>query len=421
MRLKWRFAVLLAVPLIITWAPPPARPETRTDFQAEFQTGQNALDRGDFRTAYRVFRTLAGEGFAKAQYDLALMYRKGKIVPQNNAEAVKWFRKAAEQGHVQSQVNLGNMYLRGRGVPENFILAHKWFNLAAARGDPDSRKLRDSVAGKMTPALVAEAQRMASQWKPSLSPATMGAGFQANFQAAMRDYNRGNFSSAFWNFLLLAERGYAAAENNLGAMYESGIGARRDPGEAMKWYRKAAEQGYAAAQNNLGVMFEQGQGVQPDLAEALKWYRKAAEQGYDLAQYNLAVMHADGKGVPEDPVRAMKWYRKAAEQGNVRAQNNLAEGYAQGFGVKRDYDRAVNWYRKAAEQDLGHAQHSLAILFAKGKGVGRDDVQAHMWSTISMTNGVADAQEVRDVVAQRMTLKQIEKAQRLAAEWKPKR
>ncbi len=421
MRSKWRSAIFAVALGFIPWAALPLRAETATNYQAEFQTGQDALDRGDFRTAYRVFRTLAEKGFAKAQYDLALMYRKGKIVPQNNAEAVKWFRRAASQGHVQAQVNLGKMYLQGRGVPENYVLAHKWFNLAAARGDIDSRKLRDGVAGKMTPSLIAEAQRLASQWKPKLSPATMGAGFQANFQAAMGDYRRGNYSAAFWKFLLLAEQGYAAAENNLGAMYESGIGARKDPGEAMKWYRKAAEQGYAAAQNNLGVMFERGQGVQPDNSEAVKWYRKAAEQGYDLAQYNLGVVYAEGKGVSEDPVQAMRWYRKAAEQGNRRAQNNLAEGYALGIGVKQDRARAGELYRKAAEQGLAQAQLSLAIIYGKGVGVERDDVRAHMWSTISMANGIAEAQEVRDIVAQRMTIKQIEKAQLLAAEWKPRR
>ena len=83
-----------------------------------------------------------------------------------------------------------------------------------------------------------------------------------------------------------------------------------------------------------------------------------------------------------------------------------------------------NWQHmpgRAAEQGLAKAQHSLAIIYGKGVGVERDDVRAHMWSTISMANGIAEAQEVRDIVAQRMTIKQIEKAQLLAAEWKPRR
>jgi len=31
------------------------------------------------------------------------MYRKGKGVPKNKAEAVKWYRKAAEQGDADAQ------------------------------------------------------------------------------------------------------------------------------------------------------------------------------------------------------------------------------------------------------------------------------------------------------------------------------
>jgi len=41
-----------------------------------------------------------------------------------------------------------------------------WYNLAAARGQKDARKFRDSLAEKMTPAQIAEAQRLAREWKP---------------------------------------------------------------------------------------------------------------------------------------------------------------------------------------------------------------------------------------------------------------
>jgi TPR repeat protein len=70
--------------------------------------------------------------------------------------------------------------------------------------------------------------------------------------------------------------------------------------EAMKWYRKAADQGNAAAQNNLGVMYDEGQGVPQNYAEAMKWYRKAADRGFDKAQYNLGNMYKNGQGVPQN-------------------------------------------------------------------------------------------------------------------------
>jgi hypothetical protein len=41
-----------------------------------------------------------------------------------------------------------------------------WFSLSAAQGDKDGAKGRDMVARKMTPAQIAEAQKLAREWKP---------------------------------------------------------------------------------------------------------------------------------------------------------------------------------------------------------------------------------------------------------------
>ena len=79
---------------------------------------------------------------------------------------LSWYRKAAEQGHAKAQLNLGIMYFTGRGVPQDYVQAHMWFNLSAAQGDADATKNRDIVAAKMTPAQIAEAQKLAREWKP---------------------------------------------------------------------------------------------------------------------------------------------------------------------------------------------------------------------------------------------------------------
>ena len=94
------------------------------------------------------------------------MYAKGRGVAQYYAAAMSWCRKAAEQGHDGAQSNLGAMYAQGQGVPQDYVLAHMWFNLAAAKGDADAVKNRDRVAAKMTPAQIAEAQKLAREWKP---------------------------------------------------------------------------------------------------------------------------------------------------------------------------------------------------------------------------------------------------------------
>ena len=84
--------------------------------------------------------------------------------------------------------------------------------------------------------------------------------------------------------------------------------------EAVKCYRKAAKQRNAAAQYNLGQMYEYGEGVFKDSRQAAKWYRKAAEQGYRAAQKKLGWLYQNGRGVPQNSAEALKWYQKATER-----------------------------------------------------------------------------------------------------------
>ena len=46
--------------------------------------------------------------------------------------------------------------------------AHMWFNLAGALAGERAKSVenRDRVAAKMTPAQIAEAQKLAREWKP---------------------------------------------------------------------------------------------------------------------------------------------------------------------------------------------------------------------------------------------------------------
>ncbi len=177
----------------------------------------------------------------------------------------------------------------------------------------------------------------------------LSSGVQAGLQEAANAYNSGDFKLAFRELEPLAAKGDAAAQYNLGLLYEFGQGVQVNYLTAAMWYRKAAEQGFALAQISLGMMYEVGRGVQLDETEAVEWYRKAAEQGNANAQYNLAVKYSQGRGVAQDLKAGIEWYRKAAEQGNAKAQGNLGLMYAQGRGVAIDKAQAYMWLTLAAE------------------------------------------------------------------------
>jgi len=126
--------------------------------------------------ALRWFHLAADRGDALAEFNLGLMYAEGQGVPQDQALAADWYRKAADQGNPQAQYNLGLWYAHGdAGRPDN-VRAHMWFNLAAASfPDTDIRdrnaasSSRDALAKIMTSAQIAEAQRLAREWKASSS------------------------------------------------------------------------------------------------------------------------------------------------------------------------------------------------------------------------------------------------------------
>ncbi len=127
------------------------------------------MDAGNFEAAFKAFSKAAEQGDAEAQFGLGVMYTDGKGVPQDYKQAFSWYRKAAEQGLATAQFGLGAMYANGDGVPQDYVQAHKWFNLAAANGDKAATGNRNSVSNKMTPAQIAEAQKLAREWKPTVS------------------------------------------------------------------------------------------------------------------------------------------------------------------------------------------------------------------------------------------------------------
>jgi TPR repeat protein len=169
---------------------------------ADYKAGEDAYHRGDFAAALREWRPLAEQGDALAQYNLGVLYRKGRGVPQDDVQARQWYEKAAAQGQAKAQYNLGTLFLNGGGVPKDYqqalrwfrmaadqgeavaqtkigimyddgqgvphdvVQAHKWYNLAATNGDKPAAELRDALAKQMTPAQIGEAQQLAREWKP---------------------------------------------------------------------------------------------------------------------------------------------------------------------------------------------------------------------------------------------------------------
>ncbi len=119
----------------------------------------------DYSEALNWFRKAALQGHPLARYNAGYMYEKGEGTPQDYLEAAKYYRQAAEQGNPLAQYNLGCLYEKGQGVPLDEVQALKWYNLAAIHGEIQARTARDRITVWMTTAQVAEAQRLAREFK----------------------------------------------------------------------------------------------------------------------------------------------------------------------------------------------------------------------------------------------------------------
>lgn len=124
-----------------------------------------------------------------------------------------------------------------------------------------------------------------------------------------------------WDLMTVAAvAGRPSAQSLLGWMYVQGSGGRpADPDRAARLYLQAARAGDAAAQNNIGELYETGRGVPTDLAQALLWYRNAAEAGFPPAQFNLGRLHAAGSGTARDFTEARRWLEQAERGGIAQA------------------------------------------------------------------------------------------------------
>ena len=89
---------------------------------------------------------------------------------EKSRNLVDSYHTLAEKGDVHAQGNLGLAYYNGRGVARDYIQAYKWFSLvsASAAGSEvrnQAIKNRDIVAAKMSRDQIAEAQRLAREWR----------------------------------------------------------------------------------------------------------------------------------------------------------------------------------------------------------------------------------------------------------------
>ncbi|MGY6089488.1 tetratricopeptide repeat protein [Avibacterium paragallinarum] len=181
---------------------------------------------------------------------------------------------------------------------------------------------------------------------------------------------------------LLAEKGNAAAQYQLGVYYDS----KDKKALAETWFKKAAEQHFAMAYRQLALIEARKHDNQQKYIEFLK-------QAYQLGDKGSQMLLAVNALEEDDKLTALMLVEEVAQQDYAWAQAQLGQWYFDGNVASRDWKKAFYWFNKAyANSKIYHQdgvyqvargqsrpiiiQRELAILYLLGIGTAKNEDKA---------------------------------------------
>lgn len=240
---------------------------------AQNSMGYAAEQRGDLAGAAQWYRKAANQNHTYGLFNLGLLYRFGRGIPADPAQAHQLLLAAANGGDADAMFQVADMLADGEGVSKDLAAAREWFRRAALLGDA---KARYQLARFMAD----------------------GLGGERNPDLAMQLYRTG------------AEEGNVASIQALADAYLDGNGVAPDPAEGRRWLAKGVERGDELSMVRLGRIYLEGNNVAADNATAAKLFAQAADKGEEQGKYWLAVCYEYGRGVAKDEAKAAEIYRQ---------------------------------------------------------------------------------------------------------------
>jgi serine/threonine protein kinase len=211
--------------------------------------------------------------------------------------------------------------------------------------------------------------------------------------------------------------------NNLGVKHKYGLGVKKAPDEAAKYFKMAADAGHsygmfnycfsilntdkrqdalhylkqsADAGNpdgvyNYALSLDHGWSGKTNLPEAMRYYRIASEFGNTEAMCNYAIACTEGWDGSPDIETAVRYYRLAAESGNAFGMLNYANAIAGGLAGPPDYREAMRYYGLAADAGEPDAMFNFGAALSHGWGGQPDPGGAMKYFKLAADRGVVSA------------------------------
>jgi len=134
--------------------------------EAQTALGAYAFAAKNYAVGIKWYRMAAEQGDSTAQVHLSMAYDLG-LGAWDEAQSIQWLNKSIDQRNPLAFASMAGRSEVGRGVPLNLVEALKWYVLSLAeQDDVDFRSRMVNLQAQMTPDQIAEAQRLAREWRP---------------------------------------------------------------------------------------------------------------------------------------------------------------------------------------------------------------------------------------------------------------
>lgn len=308
----------------------------------------------------------AEAGDARACFAYAGLLSRGVGVStseRGESAAAKWSLRAAEKGLPEAMLDMGERYATGRGVLANADESKRWFERAAEIDENATRRRRESIAA-------ADAKRRKAEAEESARRAAEAA--EARADAA--DPTRA--------LLRRAEAGDSFAAFELAKRLDDGIGVRKNPTEAVRWWKVLAENPLADARDadrqkeawgRYGMHLFEGTGVGRNVAAALPWLEKFADATED--EYRMTEMLGAFQPGNATDGQTPTWTGRERAQRRGAACLAVAGAYEKGDGVAKNLTKAESWYEKGASDSDECLSRLLRLMVERPRDFSEYDLR----------------------------------------------
>lgn len=138
-----------------------------------------------------------------------------------------------------------------------------------------------------------------------------------------------------------------------------------DPQRGISYYEKAAQQNHPIAWNNIGALYQNGIGYDFNIKKAIQAYERAAKLGDGMALSNLGDLYYFGVHVKQHYGKSLNFYQQA-EKKYYYNYDKISEIYYQ----LRDYQNLLIYLKK--DYDRSYSGIYYGILYENSMGVKAD-------------------------------------------------